>query len=97
MGQVDLAVSVLGTTATQAMLFYTAPTDAPCIVEASDSPEYWPPIHDLDLLLFEGANSDDRGGSSVAGRQRTILIGTPFTEVGRGKTAYSRALQPDTL
>jgi hypothetical protein len=60
-------------------------------------PEYWPPIHDLDLLLFEGANSDDRGGSSVAGRQRTILIGTPLTEVGRGKTAYSRALQPDTL
>ena len=91
-GQGDLGVSVLGTTATQAMLTYTAPTDAPCIVEASDSPEYWQPLHDLDLLTIEGANSDDRGG-----RQRTILIGTPSTEVGRGNTAQSRSLQPDTL
>ena len=90
-GQVDLAVSVLGTTATQAMLSYTAPTDAPCIVEASDPPEYWQPLHDIDLLTFEGANSDGRGG-----RQRTILIGTPLTEVGRGNTAHSWVLEPDT-
>jgi hypothetical protein len=97
MGQVELPVSVLGTTATQAMLFYTAPTGAPCIVEASDAPEYWPPLHDLDVLLYEGANSDDRGGSFVGGPQRVILIGTPSTEVGRDNTEYSRALQPDTL
>jgi hypothetical protein len=81
MGQVDLAVSVLGTAATQAILSYTAPIDAPCIVEVSDSTEYWPPLHDLDLVLFEDANSDDGGGGFVGERRRTILIGTPLTEV----------------
>ena len=91
-GQGDLGVSVVATTATQAMLSYTAPTDAACIVEASDSAEYWQPLHDLDLPIIEGADSGDGGG-----RKRTILIGTPSTEVGRGNTAYSLALQPDTL
>jgi hypothetical protein len=96
-GQGDLAVSVLGTTPTQAILSYTAPTDAPCIVEASASAEYWPPLHDLDLLLFEDANGAGRGGSFAGARQRAILIGTPLTDTGRGNTAYSQALQPDTL
>jgi hypothetical protein len=74
------------------MLTYTAPNGAPCIVEASDSPEYWQPLHDVDLLVFEGTNSDDQGRE-----QRIILIGAPSTEVGRGNTPHSRALQPDTL
>jgi hypothetical protein len=47
----------------------------------SDATEYCPPLHDLDLVLFEDANSDDGGGGFVGERRRTILIGTPLTEV----------------
>ena len=41
---VTLNVSVAGTTPTQAILSYTAPTDAPCSVALSEASSLTPPV-----------------------------------------------------
>lgn len=90
-------VRVLGATATQAILAYTAPSDAPCTLEVSESPEFSPLVHDLNPALFEGANLDSRPGNLVNGRERVFVIGKRTAQRASEGLYYSRALQTAAL
>jgi hypothetical protein len=87
---------VAGTTSTQAVIAYTAPDDNPCTVEVSESAAYTPLVHDVDTVLFDGANSDSRAGSISNGRLRTFVAGKRTAEIGNDNWRYSRALQAYT-
>jgi hypothetical protein len=86
----------MGTTATQAILSYTAPTQDACTVEVSESAGYDPPVHDADARLYPGAERDDRPGNIVAGRARTFVAGARKTQRAATGANYSRALQANT-
>src|SRR3954447_15142255 len=68
-------VQVLGVTPTQASISYTAPDSAACSVEVSESPSYRPLVHDVDPVLFAGANLDSRSEGVVSGVQRVFVAG----------------------
>jgi len=68
-------VAVRGVTSTQAILTYTAPDAGVCSVEASESATYRPLVHDVDPVLFAGANLDSRAESMSSGRERVFVIG----------------------
>jgi len=89
-------VSVLGTTATQALIHYTAPNNAPCNVEVSESPTYSPLVYDVDGTKFASAPSDARPGAMPSGVERLFVIGKRAAEVGLDTIRYSRALQTAT-
>lgn len=67
-------VTVVGTTNTQAVLSYLAPSTAVCTVEVSEQPSLTPVVPDVDATLFSGANLDSRTGSVVRGRERVVVI-----------------------
>lgn len=90
-------VRVLGATATQAILAYTAPSDAPCTLEVSESLEFSPLVHDLNPALFQGANLDSRPGNLASGRDRVFVIGKRTAQQASDGRYYSRALQTATL
>jgi hypothetical protein len=87
-----LAVTV-ETTPTQVVLEYTAPGDEPCRVEISESPSLAPLVHDVDPVLFSGADLDTRDGSVVNGRNRRFVAGKRTSERAPDGKYYSRALQ----
>jgi hypothetical protein len=89
-------VSVLGTTATQALIHYTAPNNSPCNIEVSESPTYRPLVHDVDGTLFASAASDTRPGSVTNGAERLFAVGKRAAEVALDTARYSRALQTAT-
>jgi hypothetical protein len=89
-------VKVLGTTATQAVLTYTAPDTNACTVAVSSSPSLTPLAYDVDPALFSGANSDARAGNITSGRLRTFVIGKRTVETDLSGTNRSRALEADT-
>ena len=89
-------VSVLGTTATQALIRYTAPNNSPCNVEVSESPTYLPLVNDVDNAKFASASSDSRQGSTLSGVERQFVIGKRSAEIGLDGIRYSRALQTAT-
>ncbi len=89
-------VSVLGTTATQALIHYTAPNNAPCNVEVSESPTYTPLVNDVDGTKFASAPSDARLGAISNGVERLFVIGKRAAEIGLDTIRYSRALQTAT-
>lgn len=90
-------IRLQGVTATQAVLAYTAPDSSPCRIEASESPGYVPPVHDVNAGLFANANQDlERQGTVVSGRGRVIVIGRRAAEVASDRKRYSRALQAYT-
>jgi hypothetical protein len=86
-------LQVTGVTPTQAVVTYTAPDEAACLVEVSESPSYTPVALDVDGTKFAGANQDlSRPGTVVNGWFRTVVVGTRRYERGLDGRIYSRAL-----
>jgi hypothetical protein len=89
-------VSVQGTTATQAILRFTAPDNGACTAEVSESASFAPLVHDVDASLFPGSNLDNRTESVSSGRERVFVIGKRRAEKAVNGKWYSRALQAFT-
>src|SRR5450631_4442783 len=89
-------LQVRGVTSTQAILVYRAPDANPCSVEVSESPSYRPLAHDVDPVLFAGANLDNRPEATASGYQRVFVAGKRRAERGSNGWWYSRALQAFT-
>lgn len=93
----QFTAAVSGTTSTQALLVYRAPSSGPCLVEVSESPTYSPLVHDVNPVLFAGANIDNRPGNlSDEINNRFFVIGKRTTETASDGRLYSRALQAFT-
>ena len=67
-------VSILGSTATQALIHYTAPNNSPCTVEVSESPTYLPLVNDVDGTKFASASSDSRPGAITNGLSACLWL-----------------------
>jgi hypothetical protein len=92
----------LGITATQAVIAYTAPSDAPCTFQVSEGNVISTLVHDVDPAIFAGSNQDNRPGSLSFGASRTVVVGKRSSELATagpyaGMRHYSRALQLLTL
>lgn len=83
------------TTATQAVLYYTAPDENPCTVEVREEGSA-ALVHDVNPALFPGAHLDLRTGSAVDGRRRVLVVGKRAAELALDGRRYSRALQANT-
>ena len=99
----NLSVRVVGITPTQAILHFSAPDANSCSVQVSDSALTSPytgtflsVIHDVDPVLFPGADQDTRGGNFVNGTDRTFVLGLRGTGHAADGNNYSRALQANT-
>jgi hypothetical protein len=91
-------VRVLGTTATQAAIAYTAPDGSACSIAVSQTADIngnpLPPlVHDIDTSLFPGSGQDSRTGSASTGQGRIFVVGKRVAEKGPDGRYYSRALQ----
>jgi hypothetical protein len=90
----DITNAVVGDiTSTQAILRYTAPSNAACKVEVSESASFTPLVHDVDTALFTGADQDSRAESLSNGAERVFVIGKRRAEQAANGHWYSRALQ----
>ena len=89
----SLAVSVSGTTATQAILNYTAPSGSACTVQSSLSPTYTPLDYDVDPTLFTGSDQDSRATTVANGLNRSFVLGKrDRAHVATDGNFYSRSL-----
>jgi len=91
----SLTVQVLGTTATQAVLAYTAPDNNPCSVAVSQSQSLMPLVPDVDPSLFSWSNLDNRPLAINNGTQRVFVAGKRSADLSNG-VRVSRALQVAT-
>lgn len=93
-------LTVTGTTATQAVIVYTAPSTDACTLKVSQVNDFsgtYAPIHDVNAALFTGANSDARTSSVNSGVRRMVVVGKRVAEWSSdGVAKYSRALQANT-
>ena len=74
-------LTVLGTTATQAVLAYDAPDLNPCTIQVSQGASIGTSVHDVDPTLFTGANLDTRPSSLVTALHRTVVIGARISQM----------------
>lgn len=89
-------VEITGSTATQAVLTYRAPTAAACEVVVSESESLTPPVNDVNEALFPGASLDSASaiGAQDSG-QRVLVVGKRIAQLS-GARMVSRALRADT-
>jgi len=93
---------ILGTTASQALIAYTAPDGNACTIQASQSAGLTPPALDVDPGTFANSNSDlSRPGTVTTGLSRTVAIGQRTAQLATAGTFagvrhFSRALQAYT-
>jgi len=93
---------VLGTTATQALIAYTAPDGNACTIQASQSSTLTPLALDVDPGTFLNSNLDlSRPSTVTAGLSRTVVLGQRAAQYATAGTYsgvrhYSRALQAYT-
>jgi hypothetical protein len=93
---------VLGTTATQALIAYTAPDGNACIIQLSQSAGLTPPALDVDPGTFANSNSDLARPSTVTdGLSRTVVLGQRTAQLATagmhsGVRHFSRSLQAYT-
>jgi len=94
--------NVLGTSATQALIAYTAPDGNACTIQVSQSAGLTPLAVDVDPGTFANSNSDLSRPSTVSsGLSRTVVIGqrrAQYATAGTysGVRHFSRSLQADT-
>ena len=81
----------VGATNTQAILAYTAPSEAACTIEVSENSGYSPLVYAVDAGLFPGSNGD--GGGNTA---RVFVVGKRTVGTGADGRKYSLALQAFT-
>jgi hypothetical protein len=94
-------VRVIGSTATQAIISYTAPDQNPCTIQVSENSSLAPLVHDVDPGIFAGADKDGRPGNIGSGQARLAVIGKRSAELATagpyaGARHFSRALQAYT-
>jgi len=89
-------VTVTGSTATQAVLRYSVRAGVVCTLQVSTSSNLQPLVHDLDPVLFPGANQDNRPGNLWSPSARVFVIGRRDAEQAADGHFYSRALQAYT-
>ena len=93
---------VLGTTATQALIAYTAPDGNACTIQLSQSAGFTPLALDVDPGTFANSNSDLSRPSTVsAGLSRTVVLGQRTAQLATAGTHagvrhFSRSLQAYT-
>ena len=83
-------------TATQAILAFRSPSDTACEVKVSEDASFASLVHDVDPLLFSGANMDNRPGAVVNGTARIFVAGKRLAARALDGNTYSRALQSFT-
>ena len=82
---------VLGTTATQALIGYTAPDGNACTVQVSQSASLTPLALDVDPGTFANANSDLSRPSTVSsGLSRTVVLGQRTAQYATAGTLLGR-------
>jgi len=90
---------VLGTTATQALIAYTAPDGNACTIQVSQSAGLTPPALDVDPGTFANSNSDlSRPSTVTSGLSRMVVLGQRTAQYATAGTYsgvrhYSRALE----
>jgi hypothetical protein len=92
---------VIGATATQAVVGYTAPDRNPCTIEVSENSSLSPLVHDTDPAIFADSGLDNRPGDLSSGQARLAVIGKRSAELATaglyaGIRHFSRALQAYT-
>ena len=81
----------------QAAIGFQAPADVACRIEVSENPNYDALVHDVDPVLFTGADLDGRTGNVMDAGRRIFVAGSRSVNLGLDQKWYSRALQTDTL
>ena len=87
------SLTAIQASATQELLYYTAPDTATCTVAISTVSTYTPLVHDVDPILFTNSNLDSRVGAIQNGTTRIFVVGTRIGQVGLDGVRYSRALE----
>ncbi len=93
----DTTVEVPSVTARQAILLIRTDQNGACSYKISESATLAPLVNDVNPFLFPGADSDQRAGSVVNGKQHSFVVGTATVSIVSGGPAMkSRALAANT-